>query len=232
MPLRTSILFFGGFGGLALFLLTLAAPMVSDAFGLAEVAGLAAMGVALHLSMIAASAVLHAREGRPFVWSAIKERARFTRLTRREWLLVLLGVLLVDASFIALQLTAEPIASLFPQWLTAHSEVDFGLEQGDFVGLALFAGLVVLNVVSEEVLWRGYLLPRQELQHGRHAWWIHGLLWTGFHWFKPWELIALLPGAFVYGWLCTRTKSIVPGLVLHFGLNGLAILMVALRVLG
>jgi len=47
---------------------------------------------------------------------------------------------------------------------------------------------------------------------------------------KLWHLPAILPGALVYGWLSTRTKSLVPGLVLHFGLNGLGIVMLAVQV--
>ena len=122
---------------------------------------------------------------------------------------------------------------MFPEWMVGPYKQGPPVDQsGDYLGLLLFSGLILFNVISEEVLWRGCILPRQELTHAKRTWWIHGLLWTGFHWFKPWDLLALLPGALVYGWLSTRTKSMIPGLVLHIGLNGLGILLMAFRVFG
>lgn len=86
---------------------------------------------------------------------------------------------------------------------------------------------------GEEFLWRGYILPRQELQHSRHAWRIHGLQWTWFHViFKPWEMFMLLPGCLACGWICSRTRNTTPGIVTYLGLNGLGVLMVALAATG
>lgn len=53
---------------------------------------------------------------------------------------------------------------------------------------------------------------------------LHGLQWTCFHWFKPWEVLAILPSALVYGWLSTRTRSMLLGLALQLGPSGLGIL--------
>lgn len=177
------------------------------------------------------SLALYAREGRKLEWRSLCERFRIRNISGRAWCLVLAGVLVVDLSYIGLQFTREPILAISPEWLKAphrsDPDVDFS---GQYLTLALFTGLILLNVISEEFLWRGYLLPRQELQHGGQTWWIHGIQWTLFHWFKPWDLIAILPGALVYGWLCTKTRSMVPGLVLHLGLNGLGIVLMAVQV--
>jgi membrane protease YdiL (CAAX protease family) len=60
----------------------------------------------------------------------------------------------------------------------------------EFLGIALrgnwgmalvYLAILVLNIVGEEFWWRGYVLPRQELAHGRWAWLVHGILWTLFH---------------------------------------------------
>ncbi len=44
-----------------------------------------------------------------------------------------------------------------------------------------FLVAMFFNIFGEELLWRGFILPRQELAHGSWTWIIHGLLWTGFH---------------------------------------------------
>ena len=181
--------------------------------------------------LLALSLVLYMREGRQLNWPSLRQRFRIHNISGRAWCLVLAGVVVVDLAYIGLQFTREPILAVSPEWLKAphrsDPEVDFS---GQYLTLALFTGLILLNVISEEFLWRGYLLPRQERQHGGQTWWIHGIQWTLFHWFKPWDLIAILPGALVYGWLCTKTKSMVPGLVLHLGLNGLGIVLMAVQV--
>lgn len=63
--------------------------------------------------------------------------------------------------------------------------------------------------------WRGYVLPRQELAFGQHTWIVHGLLWIGFHAFKWWDLISLLPLCLGLSYLVSRLKNNTPGLVMH-----------------
>jgi len=37
------------------------------------------------------------------------------------------------------------------------------------------------NIFGEEFLWRGYILPRQELLNGKWTWLVHGFFWAGWH---------------------------------------------------
>lgn len=54
------------------------------------------------------------------------------------------------------------------------------------------------NIVREELMWRGYLLPRQATALGRYAWVLNGLLWTIFHVGIGWRIaIVLLPIEFI-----------------------------------
>ncbi len=43
--------------------------------------------------------------------------------------------------------------------------------------------MIVCNIGGEELWWRGYVLPRQELAFGRAAWVVHGICWSAFHLF-------------------------------------------------
>jgi membrane protease YdiL (CAAX protease family) len=86
----------------------------------------------------------------------------------------------------------------------------------------------VLNVVGEEVWFRGIVLPRQELAFGRWTWVVHGALWAAFHGaLFPADALVILPMALAYGWVAQRSASLWPGLCAHATLNALA----AIRIL-
>ena len=75
---------------------------------------------------------------------------------------------------------------------------------------------LVVNIGGEELLWRGYALPRMERRFGSYAWLINGLLWNlFFHGFMPWSAITLLPISLVLPYLAQRTQSIWPGVIIH-----------------
>lgn len=53
---------------------------------------------------------------------------------------------------------------------------------------------LLVNVVDEELVRRGYVLPRQEAAFGRWAWAVNGLLWAFVvHTFTFWNAVTLLP---------------------------------------
>jgi membrane protease YdiL (CAAX protease family) len=91
---------------------------------------------------------------------------------------------------------------------------------------------LLFNTLGEEFWWRGYILPRQEAALGRHAWVVHGLLWTLFHAFKYWEFAALLPTCLAFSFVAQRRRNTWPGIVTHFALNGLESIALLMLVAG
>jgi membrane protease YdiL (CAAX protease family) len=92
--------------------------------------------------------------------------------------------------------------------------------------------MLFFNIAGEELLWRGYILPRQELAFGKKAWLIHGLLWTMLHSFKWWEMIGLLPVCLLISFVAQKSKSIWPGFIVHYSINGLGFVVFLLAVFG
>lgn len=231
LPAKTTWPIFLGLGALGFLFLTLGTPWMSERFAIAPHTAMKLASVFLYTAITVTGLAILRSEGTEFSFTALKERLRFHSISKKQWALVLLGVLLVDGTYIVLSALGPMIADALPGWFSAPyramPETDLS---GAYLALFLFSALITFNVISEEFLWRGVLLPRQELAHGRNAWWIHAVQWTMFHWFQGWYIPAILPGALVYGWLATRTKSIIPGIVLHFGLNGLGIIMMAIKV--
>jgi len=88
------------------------------------------------------------------------------------------------------------------------------------------------NIFGEELWWRGYMLPRQELVHGNSTWIIHGFLWTMFHAFKYWELAAILPASLALSFVAYKRKNSWPGIVTHLTINGLGPMSILLLAIG
>jgi membrane protease YdiL (CAAX protease family) len=87
------------------------------------------------------------------------------------------------------------------------------------------------NIVGEELLWRGYLLPRQVLALGRYAWIFNGLLWAIFHIGIGWRIaIVLLPIEFIVPYVVQKRQNTWLGIMIHGLYNGSGFIMVALGV--
>ena len=78
--------------------------------------------------------------------------------------------------------------------------------------------ILVCNIGGEELWWRGYVLPRQELAFGRSAWIVHGIAWSVFHLFMQPTLsdtIRMAITGVALSFVAQRTRSTWPGIVGH-----------------
>ena len=169
--------------------------------------------------LLGAALVAYVIEGNPLDWSSFRHRFRLFRLDRRGWKwtfggLLTGGLLSLAATVLAIQvydiLKFTP-PDIFPS--------------GPMTNLPLGAFVLFMNIMSEELWWRGYILPRQEKQHGRYTWAIHGVLWAFFHAFKWWAVPFMLITTWIIPLIAQRTRNTTPGIINHLVLNGLGILL-------
>ncbi len=106
-------------------------------------------------------------------------------------------------------------------------ETFFGLTVRGNPGVFFFWILwLVVNIGGEEILWRGYALPRMERAFGKWAWLVNGLCWNILiHAFMPWAWITLLPVSLVAPYLAQRFRSIWPSVCIH-GIGNLLVFVV------
>jgi uncharacterized protein len=78
------------------------------------------------------------------------------------------------------------------------------------VVLALFN-----TVLGEELLFRGYLLPRMEGRFGRWAWLANGVAFAGYHLHMPWAIPGALLDSFVLAYPTQRYRSAWLGIIVH-----------------
>ncbi len=200
------------------------------------------------VSLLIASIVAYWLEDRRFTGTGLKDRFRLDRMTGRNWLWVLGGTI---AGF-ALYYLASPVGSWLiekgfiplpgsiPAWLDPRVTMPFvekfnveaGGLRGNWPVAATAVVFFIFNVVGEEFWWRGYILPRQELSWGKWTWPIHAVMWTGFHAFKWWDMVGLLPAQLVFVYVIARTKSTTVAMLLHVLTNVSLPFVIFLGVLG
>ncbi len=243
LPLAPAALYFGLPAVLMLFTFYVGEPALA-AHGLPPFfsSALALYGP-LALLLVAALAA-HRLEGRPLTWPALRERFRFRRMRRADWgwtlglvLVASLATLnpvsrlLVDHGIIPLP--EHMPALLDPRIVQEPASLSQSLSAGmpgwAFAGLNLL--FLLINVLGEELWWRGYILPRQEAAHGRWAWVVHGILWTLFHLPKYWQYLTLLPGCLAFAYVAQRTRNIWPGIIAHLLVNGMGLALLVIPAL-
>ena len=181
-------------------------------------------------------------EGNPWSWKSILSRFRYRPIKGRMWLWTVLIVAVDIASYLAVYKFAysfiKRVHDAFPTPEVITNFMNNGetfagyAVKGNYWLIGLYFFLFFFNVVGEEILWRGYLWPRQELTHGKYTWIVHGLLWTLFHIFAPYNALMVLPGALFMSYVTQRTKNNTIFLISHAVLNGIPFIMLILAIIG
>lgn len=104
---------------------------------------------------------------------------------------------------------------------------------GNWTWFAVVVALALLNtVLGEELLFRGFLLPRMSRAFGRSDWIANGLLFAIYHVHQPWSVPSALIDTVVLAWPSRRWRSAWFGIVVHSGQSVLFVTLTLLLVLG
>ncbi len=194
--------------------------------------------VAFHLALYVPCALLgltaiiaYKRDGHPMQWAAFRDRMRLGSMSGKLWAITLGATLLVLILEDLLSPGQKLLASipLFapPEWLAApfNPLKPFDIPVTHFMDTELagqfwipvaYIPCLLANILGEELLWRGYMLPRQELAFGKWAWLVNGIGWMWlFHMFIPWILLTVIPSMILVPWMAQRHKSTVIPIIIH-----------------
>jgi membrane protease YdiL (CAAX protease family) len=184
------------------------------------------------------TAALVAREQRLLRWSTLRQALWLNapqnpRTGRRGgrlwWILLPLGV----------GFGAEELIPTLPH----PAGRDFGLVlsspageawlQGAWGWLAVIMVLLVCNTVTgEELLFRGYLLPRMTGRFGRWAWLVNGVGFATYHLHTPWAIPTVLLDALVISLPSQRYRSALIGIIVHSTQSLMLAVAITVLVLG
>jgi len=152
----------------------------------------------------------------PGLW---RERLRFRKMGRNEWVWIVVGMVAVS---LLSGLVLKGMVLLVGQFDHSPPFMAFEpLEKGRYWLLLVWLPYWILNIFGEEFLWRGVMLPRQEAALGKYAWLFHGFGWGLFHIAFGWQLlVTLLPLIFIQSFVVQKTRNSWTGVVMHAAING------------
>jgi membrane protease YdiL (CAAX protease family) len=176
-------------------------------------------GLGIFVPLIITGLLILRSEGCKLSKSTFTQRLRFRKFTRKDLAWSLGGLVVVGIASGLIMKLLEVFIGKFD-----HSPAFMSFEpltEGRYWLLLIWFPYWILNIFGEEFLWRGVMLPRQEIAFGKYTWLIHGTGWGIFHIAFGWQLlITLIPLIYIQSYIVQRTKNSWVGVVMHGGLNG------------
>jgi CAAX protease family protein len=150
---------------------------------------------------------------RNVLWLRSPRSPKTGRVGGRLWLMVIpLTLLFALGGFVPTSST--PKDRDFVTWIGTEPGKHF--MHGNWGWYAIIILVFTINIVGEELLFRGVLLPRMKRVFGRRDWLVNAILFTVYHLHEPW----LMPGTFVcdtlaYVYPSRRYQSTWIGIIVH-----------------
>ena len=203
----------------------LVAPVLADRFaGDGVVPMFKALVVSLTIGLVwqfVLVAILVGREQRTLRWSTVREALwlrspqspRSGRTGGRVWLVVIPLIIAFAAFNELIPAVGAPENREFVTLLESDAGKAFLDGAWGWYGIVL--AMLVFTIVGEELLFRGYLLPRMNGAFGRGDWVANGLLFAGYHLHVPWAMAAALSDMFTVAYPTKRYRSAWIGIAVH-----------------
>ncbi|MBD3290665.1 CPBP family intramembrane metalloprotease [candidate division KSB1 bacterium] len=187
-------------------------------------------GLGIFFPMIIAAIIITQAEGtirKAHFW---KERLRFRKMTTSDWRWGIWGILGIVAASGAVTGLLELFAGEVrhqPPFMAFEP-----LTPDRYWLLLIWLPYWLLNIMGEEILWRGTILPGQELIFGKRAWIYHGFFWGIFHIAFGWQLLAtLFPMLFIQSYIVQKRQNTWLGVLIHAAINGPSFLAISFGVI-
>src|SRR5688572_26552794 len=193
----------------------LVAPALADRFaGVGDVPMAKALIVSLAIGMVwqfVLVATLVGREQRTLRWSTVREALwlrsprspRTGRVGGRLWLVVIPLIIAFTAAQEVVAIVAAPENRNFATFI--ESDAGKAFLDGAIGWYCLILVMFLFNtVLGEELLFRGFLLPRMNGAFGRGDWVANGLLFAVYHLHVPWAIPGTLLETFTTSYPAKR----------------------------
>lgn len=166
-------------------------------------------------------AILVHREQRTLRWAVLRDALwlrspvdpKTGRRGGRVWLVLIPLILLFG---IEEMLPSFPAPSARDLATFLDSTAGHAIFDGSWAWFAVVVVMVLFNtVLGEELLFRGYLLPRMADAFGRGDWLANGVLFAVYHLHMPWAIPWTMLDAFALAWPTKHYRSAWLGIIVH-----------------
>ena len=157
-------------------------------------------------------------EQKEFSWQGLKKRFRLNKMDKKTWLWFLGGIVVLLLLSAIVKTMMEWIGSATGLFVYHSSPAEVGhraLMWNEWWLLLIYPVFFFFNIFGEEFLWRGYILPRQELTHKKWAWVVNGALLTMVHVPLGLAVVSMLPLMFITPYLTQKTKNTWVAICIH-----------------
>jgi len=185
-------------------------------------------------------------EVKPFTWTNVRDRLWLhtpsdprtgVRSSRMYWWLIPIILIWQAYGFLG---PLQWLNELWAQALPFLAPPPYALIQnlaepavGQWWLLGVLVVLIAFNqVLGEELIFRGILLPKMNGVFGKWDWLANGILFSAYHWHKIWDLPAMLLVNWIFPWVTKRFKSYWMGAILHVSDAPFLIVIFTLAILG
>jgi membrane protease YdiL (CAAX protease family) len=151
---------------------------------------------------------------REALWLRVPRSPRSGRIGGRVWLILVP----LMAAFVAEELISggipTPANRDMGTFLDSHAGQHF--LSGNWGWFVLIVALGLFNtVLGEELVFRGFLLPRMSGAFGRRDWVANGVLFAAYHLHMPWAMPTALLDTFILAYPSKRYRSAWIGIAVH-----------------
>jgi membrane protease YdiL (CAAX protease family) len=210
-----------GTASLALILYTqLLIPFLSDQTGFEPIIfWFLVAGLGIFFPMLILSYFILRSEGIKIGGKTWRDRLRFKKMDKRDWQWTMGSILIIGIlSFAIIKLLEVFLGKVDSQPSFIYFEP---LTPDRYWILLIWLPYWILNIMGEEILWRGVILPRQEKIFKKNTWLIHGAFWGIFHIAFGWQiLLTVIPILYIQSYVVQRRKNSWIGVVIHAVING------------
>jgi membrane protease YdiL (CAAX protease family) len=176
-------------------------------------------GLGIFTPLIITGILILRAEGFKISKSTWINRLRFRRISKKDIIWSIAGLISVG---IISGIIIKVMEFMLGEFEHSPDFMSFEpLSKGRYWLLLIWFPYWILNILGEEFLWRGVMLPRQEIAFGKYAWLIHGTGWGLFHIAFGWQLlITLIPLIYIQSYIVQKRKNSWIGVIMHGGING------------
>lgn len=161
---------------------------------------------------------------REALWLRAPTSPKTGRRSGRLWLIVLPLIALAAAKDFVPKLPHDKSLDFFAFVGTADGRLFLS---GAWDWFAVLIVMCIFNtVIGEELLFRGYLLPRMAGVFGRFDWVANGVIFAAYHLHRWWAMPGLLFGTLTYAWPAKRYRSTLVSIAVHSAQSVVMIVLV------